>query len=41
MSARTRSWEQAEKIVQAERDERDPVKIELAKIEAKKAARDD
>jgi len=39
-SARTRYWDQAEKIAQAERDARDPVKLELAKIEAKKAAMD-
>ena len=42
LSARTRSWEQAEKVAQAERDKRDPVKLELARIsaaeEAKKAA---
>jgi integrase len=36
-SAKTRSWEQAEKVAQAERDARDPAKIELAKIEAQKA----
>jgi integrase/recombinase XerD len=35
ISARTRSWEQAEKVAQAERDARDPVKLELAKIAAK------
>jgi site-specific recombinase XerD len=40
VSAKTRSFEQAEKIAQAERDLRDPVKIELAKIEARKAAKD-
>jgi integrase len=32
LSAKTRSWEQAEKMAQAERDKRDPVKIELQKI---------
>jgi integrase len=32
VSARTRSWEQAELVGQAERDKRDPVKIELKKI---------
>ncbi len=40
VSALTRSWEQADKLAQAERDKRDPVKIELARIadeEAKKA----
>lgn len=37
-SARTRSWEQAECVVQPERDARDPLKNVLAKIEAKKAA---
>ena len=34
LSARTRSWEQAEKVAQAERDKRDPVRMELAKIAA-------
>lgn len=34
MSAKTRSWEQAEKVAQEERDKRDPVKIELARISA-------
>jgi integrase/recombinase XerD len=34
-SAKTRSWEQAEKFAQQERDLRDPVKLELAKIAAK------
>jgi len=34
-SAKTRSWEQAEKFAQRERDLRDPVKLELAKIAAK------
>ena len=33
-SAKTRSWEQAEKVAQAMRDQRDPVKIELARIAA-------
>jgi hypothetical protein len=35
-SARTRSWEAAERAAQAERDLRDPVKIKLLEIEAKK-----
>jgi site-specific recombinase XerD len=41
VSAKTRSWEQAERAAQVERDKRDPVKIELARIadvEAKKEA---
>lgn len=38
-SARTRSWEQAERLAQAERDARDPVKIELARIEEKRQAK--
>jgi hypothetical protein len=33
-SAKTRSWEQAERVAQAERDARDPVKRELARIAA-------
>ncbi len=40
VSAKTRSWEQAEKVAQAERDKRDPVKIELQKIAEKEAAKD-
>ena len=32
MSAKTRSWEQAERVAARERDKRDPVKIELQKI---------
>ncbi|MGD0680416.1 MAG: hypothetical protein ABR990_00080 [Terracidiphilus sp.] len=40
VSARTRSWEQAERVARAESDKRDPVKQELARIEAKKAAKD-
>ena len=42
VSAKTCSWEQAERAAQAERDKRDPVKIELQKIaeqEANKAAK--
>lgn len=42
LSARTRSWEQAERVAQRERDARDPLRKELAKLaameEAKKAA---
>lgn len=40
-SAKTRAWEQAERVAQAERDKRDPVRVELARIadeEAKKQA---
>src|ERR1035437_1507916 len=37
-SAKTRSWEQAERVAQAERDKRDPVKLELQKIAEQKAA---
>ena len=43
VSAKTRSWELAERVAQGERDKRDPVKIELQKIarqEAAKVARD-
>src|SRR5260370_12763789 len=32
VSAKTRSWKQAEKFAQSERDKRDPVKAELQKI---------
>jgi formylmethanofuran dehydrogenase subunit E len=32
VSAKTRSWEQAERVAARERDKRDPVKIELQKI---------
>ncbi|MDP9051615.1 MAG: tyrosine-type recombinase/integrase [Acidobacteriota bacterium] len=32
LSAKTRSWEQAERVAQAEREKRDPVKVELARI---------
>lgn len=39
MSARTRSWEKAERVAQTERDKRDPVKIELLKIAEKEAAK--
>lgn len=37
VSAKTRSWEHAEKFAQAERDKRDPVKAELQKIAELKA----
>jgi site-specific recombinase XerD len=40
MSAKTRSWEQAEKFAQAERDKRDPVKMELARIAEKEAEKE-
>lgn len=40
LSAKTRSWEQAERVARAERDKRDPAKIELAKIEAKRETKD-
>lgn len=39
LSARTRSWEQAEKVAQAERDKRDPVKLRLKEIEAEETAK--
>lgn len=32
VSAKTRSWTQAERVAQAERDKRDPVRMELQKI---------
>ena len=35
-SAKTRKWEQAERLAQAERDLRDPLKIALREIEAQK-----
>jgi integrase/recombinase XerD len=38
-SAKSRSWEQAEKIAQAERDLRDPVKVELKRIKEQEAAK--
>ena len=40
LSAKTRSWEQAERVAQTERDKRDPVKIELQKIAESEAAKD-
>lgn len=39
VSAKTRSWEDAEKVAQAERDKRDPVKIELARIASVEATK--
>lgn len=39
MSAKTRSWEAAERVAQLERDKRDPVKIELQKIAESEAAK--
>jgi site-specific recombinase XerD len=39
LSAKTRSWEQAERVAQAERDKRDPVKRELQKIAESEAAK--
>ena len=39
ISARTKSWEQAEKLAQAERDRRDPVKQKLREIEEAEAQR--
>ena len=40
LSAKTRSWEQAERVAQAEREKRDPVKIELLKIAESESAKD-
>jgi len=40
LSAQTRSWEQAGRMAQAERDLRDPVQIELQKIAESEAAKD-
>jgi site-specific recombinase XerD len=40
ISAKTRSWEQAERAAQDERDKRDPVKIELQKIAEREAAKE-
>jgi len=40
LSAQTRSWAEAERVAQAERDKRDPVKIELQKIAESEAAKD-
>src|ERR1700683_795445 len=39
ISAKTRSWEQTELMAQAERDKRDPVKLELQKIAEREAAK--
>ncbi len=38
-SAKTRSWVEAERMAQAERDKRDPVKLELQKIAEREAAK--
>jgi hypothetical protein len=40
LSAKTRSWEHAERFAQIERDKRDPVKAELQKIAEYEAAKD-
>jgi site-specific recombinase XerD len=40
VSAKTRSWEQAERAAQAERDKRNPIKIELLKIAENEAAKE-
>jgi hypothetical protein len=40
LSAKTRSWEQAERMAQAERDLRDSVQIELQRIAESEAAKD-
>jgi site-specific recombinase XerD len=39
VSAKTRSWEEAERFAQVERDKRDPVKIELQKIAESEAVK--
>jgi predicted P-loop ATPase len=39
VSAKTRSWEQAERFAQAERDKRDPVKVQLQKIAEQEMAK--
>jgi integrase/recombinase XerD len=39
VSAKTRSWEQAERFAKAERDKRDPVQAELLKIAESEAAK--
>ena len=39
VSAKARSWEHAERVAQAERDKRDPVKIESQKIAEREAAK--
>jgi site-specific recombinase XerD len=40
VSAKTRSWEEAERLAQSERDKRNPVKIELQKIAEAEAAKE-
>jgi len=39
VSAKTRSWEQAERVAQAERDKRDPVKLKLQNIAESEAVK--
>jgi integrase/recombinase XerD len=39
LSAHTRVWAEAERVAQAERDKRDPVKLELQKIEESEAVK--
>jgi hypothetical protein len=39
LSAKTRSWDQTERVAQVARDKRDPVKIELQKISESEAAK--
>ena len=39
VSAKTRSWEQAERFAQSERDKRDPVKVQLQKIAEQEMAK--
>jgi hypothetical protein len=39
VSAQTRSWDEAERFAQTERDKRDPVKIELQKIAEREEAK--
>jgi integrase/recombinase XerD len=39
VSAKTRSWEQAERLAQAERDLRDPTKLELRRIQERDRAK--
>jgi len=40
MSAKTRSWEQAERLAQQERDKRDPVKVRLQEIDARETKKE-
>jgi site-specific recombinase XerD len=39
ISAKTRSWEEADRVAQAERDKRDPVKVELRRIALAEASK--